>query len=282
MPRPERSGQGPASPLRRVRERVAEFSAAMPTESFTVTAETRGVITRAPAGEDSDYVDKFILVETAMGWGSAFCPHHDRHLDGRAIGADARTLRSGHVCVDIAALDAAAGALRMEPSHSVTARGTTHRKGRVRAELVAAEVDRVLSPRRPARVLLVGVTAAMVEVLTERGHSVLASDLDPQVVGADIHGVRVHHGTETPRLLAQADAAVVTGMTTTTETVGEVVTAADAGEVPLVFFAQTGGRICPLLLDHCSGAVVAERFPYYMLSGDTTFDIYRSGDGGDR
>ncbi|MEU1847917.1 DUF364 domain-containing protein [Streptomyces sp. NPDC019990] len=177
--------------------------------------------------------------------------------------------------MDIAALDAAAGALRMEPSHSVTAGGTTHHKGRVRSELVAAEVDRVVLPGGPARVLLVGVTAAMVEVLVERGHSVLASDLDPGIIGSEVHGVRVHSGTETCRLLARADAAVITGMTTTTGTVDDVVAAAEAHDVPLVVFAQTGGHVFPLMLDRCSGAVVAERFPFYMLSGDTTFDIYR-------
>ncbi|MFF5963990.1 Rossmann-like domain-containing protein [Streptomyces collinus] len=275
MPPPDPDPQSPATLLGLARERIAALSTALTPESFTITAETRGVITRALGGEGADYLDKFILLETALGWGSAFCPHHDRHTEGRAIGADARVLRSGHVCVDIAALDAAAIAIRMQPSHSVTAGGTTHQKGKVRAELVAAEVDRVLPSAGPARVLLVGVTAAMVEVLVERGHSVLASDLDPEIIGSEVHGVRVHPGTETPQLLAEADAAVISGMTTTTETVDDVVAAAVAGDVPLIVFAQTGGRLFPLMLGHCSGAVVAELFPFYMLSGNTTFDIYR-------
>jgi Putative heavy-metal chelation len=179
----------------------------------------------------------------------------------------------------IAALDAVFAELCREADDQHVISGSNIEKAEGRASLIASEVTRLLgSMRRPARVANIGVVGDVVDALKRSPEvEVLASDFYQQIVGRTIHGVEVAHGSLTPQIVADADVALVTGMTLANGTIDEIMDVAQANGTAVVVFAQTGAHFAELYCDLGVRTVISEPLPFYLTgSGPTTIDVFRA------
>jgi hypothetical protein len=191
----------------------------------------------------------------------------------------------------IAALDAAYYSLNAKPTQSYTINGTNMEKAGQRSQIVCEEVFSLLGSRAPkagkkSRVTVVGVVGGFLKILTERSElDVQAVDFSPTAVGKTIHGVWVedgtksgslHKGDRTLELIAKADIALVTGMTLATNTLGEIITAAQKNRTALVLFTETGANFASEYCELGIDTVVSEPFPFYLSGyGATQINIFR-------
>jgi hypothetical protein len=199
------------------------------------------------------------------------------------IGLDAIDSALGVGAWRIAALDAVFAELCRQPDDMCVIDGSNITKARARADVVAREVERVLGAmalpsERPARVVNVGVVGDFLSALNEHPEvEVFASDYYQQIVGRTLRGVKVEHGSMTPRLVAEADVALVTGMTLANGTLDEILGVARKSDTAVVLFAQTGAHFAEVYCETGVTAVISEPLPFY-LSGDgpCRIDLFRA------
>jgi uncharacterized UPF0146 family protein len=211
------------------------------------------------------------------GQGCCYCTGDDQR--GRElVGTDARELVGLQTCISIAALDSLFASIPRQPVAVHELRGTPIDKTAVRTRIIADEALRLLGHvcgRRP-KVLNVGVVGNVIRDLSERGCEVQATDLEPEMIGREVHGVRVEDGYRTHQLVAQADLAIVTGMTIATDSLGLILEAARASGTKLLIFAETGANFGQ---EYCRtlgvDTVVSEPFPFYIFQGTSTIEVFR-------
>jgi uncharacterized UPF0146 family protein len=145
-----------------------------------------------------------------------------------------------------------------------------------------AEAERLLgqacrTDRKP-RVVNVGVVGNLVSGLAARGCEVLATDLEPEMIGKVVSGVEVQDGTRTFDFVRDADLAVVTGMTLATDSLDLIISEARQAGTKLLIFAETGANFGE---EYCRtlgvDTVVSEPFPFYIFQGLSTIEVYRNG-----
>jgi hypothetical protein len=191
----------------------------------------------------------------------------------------------------IAALDAAYYSLNAKPTKSFTISGTNMEKAGQRSQIICEEVFSLLASRTPkwgkkARVSVVGVVGGFLKILTERSDlEVQAVDFSPTAIDKTIHGVQVedgtkqgshHKGDRTLELIANADVALVTGMTLANDTLGEIITVSQKHRTALVLFAETGANFASEYSELGINTVVSEPFPFYLSGyGSTQINVFR-------
>lgn len=245
--------------------------------------------------EESIFNLNYILSQT-VGQG---CCHFESGrdepiLDESFIGKNIQNIPMTNNAFRISALDAVYSSLNGSPDVSHKISGSNIQKAHKRAEIVCSEALRILRKKRPkhgarAGVLNVGVVGSFLSILSKRSElNVMASDLYKGVVGKTIHGIQVENGTKvgssvkgdrTLELVADADVAIVTGMTLANNTLGGILSTALENKTSLVVFAETGSNFaheyCMMGVD----AVVSEPFPFYLTgSGPVKINVYRKND----
>lgn len=230
-----------------------------------------------PTGADAAYADRLFIVSTTGGDGYCGCPHPEAIFDAADFPEAGTIPETVHSCIQIALADASLGAIQCEPSSRTQLIGTIEEKAQKRAEIVRQEIVKLLGNRkesRAAQVGMVGVVGSIIHELRQAGMQVSATEFDDTLIGQNISGVTVTSGEMTPQMIKDSDVALITGMTIATETLGPVLAAAEEGDTPLVFFAQTGVNILRTLTFPVPTAIVAEKFPHYMWPGTTDIELY--------
>jgi len=188
------------------------------------------------------------------------------------IGQDVLATRFDGSAWDIAALDAVYADLCGPPTRTFTIEGTNVEKALRRAEVVCEEVLSLAArsfrerDRTALQVLNVGVVGDFLAILGRAGVRLHASDFFEGIVGRRVHDVLVRHGSETLALVAEADVALVTGMTLANGTFDDILSTARQHGTRVVVFAQTGAHFATAYRDHGVDVVVSEPQPFY-LSG---------------
>ena len=156
------------------------------------------------------------------------------------------------------------------PDQIFTQGGSYQDKADFRSQLVTEG----LSAGR--RVLLVGLVTEFVRDMIARDVEVSISDMSPELTGVEVHGIPVvNEGNEwTLGQLAICDAAIVTGAAFATNTVDTILDIAKANGTELHFYLETGSNFAPHLIDRGVKSVIAEKFPFYDLPGQTQFEVY--------
>lgn len=197
------------------------------------------------------------------------------------IGIDAVASDLGGGAWQIAALDAVYAQLCRAPDERIALDGSNIDKARARAETVQKEVERLIErvaqPASQPKVLNVGVVGDFLTTLGRHADVTLtASDYYQRIVGTDVSGVTVQHGSMTTRLVADADVAIITGMTLATGTLDEIFAVARENNTEIMLFAQTGAHFAEVYLELGAATVLAEPLPFY-LSGDgiSMINIFR-------
>lgn len=200
------------------------------------------------------------------------------------LGADAVMNDLGGGAWKIAALDSVYAQLCGAPDRRITLDGSNIDKAHTRAEVVRREVYRLLERKTPTaakpKILNVGVVGDFLSALqSSTDISLTASDYYLRIVDKKVAGVTVQHGSATPRLVAEADIAIVTGMTLATGTLDEIFAVAREHGTAVILFAQTGAHFAEVYLELGAATVLAEPLPFY-LSGDgvSMINIFRASE----
>jgi uncharacterized protein (DUF4213/DUF364 family) len=123
----------------------------------------------------------------------------------------------------------------------------------------------------------VGVVGDFLEELRRLKEArVTASDFYQGIVGHRPAGVFVEHGSRTLELVAEADVAVVTGMTLANGTLEDIIATARSSGTRIVVFAETGAHFgseyCRMGID----VTISEPLPFYLSGpGRSTLKIFR-------
>ena len=247
----------------------------------------------------------YVLAQT-LGIG---CSYYDPDIETplmeeSLLGRNVLEQDLGSRVLRVAALDAVYRSLKTSPAESILLDGTNVDKAKKRGELICHEVFSLLK-KRPARagaftVLNVGVVGSILSILMshktyglhpDMNIHVTATDLYERIIGSQVHGVTVEHGTygiaerhtsqvslgaRTLELVAEADVAIVTGMTLANGTLNGILNTALNNGTALIIFAETGANFASEYCTMGFDVVVSEPFPFYLTSdGPTQIDIYR-------
>jgi hypothetical protein len=223
--------------------------------------------------------DRFIIVQTTTSIGVAFVESSPAvPIDG--VGASLLDFwQASSGAWRIASIDALCRRNLPFPDREILLRGSSSMKGIARANFVVDEVQRLVGELAGATVTMLGAVGTILATLDERGATISATDLSSGAIGHVVRGCRVEDGHEaevTRRNLEQADVALVTGMTATTESLMRVLEEARRADCLVVVFAQTGASVASRYLRLGASAVVSEPYPFYLLPGDSLVRSYRA------
>lgn len=216
----------------------------------------------------------FLAVTTGQG-----CCHYatDLNLDKNMVGKDARDYIARKSGVSIALLDSIYSVFPREPYQVHELHGSPADKADKRSSLIVDEGARLVTGKKnkEIRVVNVGAVSEIVEKLSARGYRTFATDLDEDIIGQSLHGVTIESGRKTVEYVKNCDLALVTGMTLATDTLDEIVAAAQESGTKLLLFAETGAHFAE---EYCRtigiDTVVSEPFPFYVHQGMSTIAVY--------
>jgi hypothetical protein len=221
----------------------------------------------------------WFLVSQTVGQGSCYCDQ-ELVLDDSLIGKDAREVIQERDCYSISVLDSIYASIPKKPFRVHEIRGDSIQKTALRNGILLGEVEAALGPVKAERpkILNVGVLGNLIKSLADKGYSVAATDLDDGIIGTSVHGTLIEHGSRTYHHIADADVAVITGMTLTTDAMGDIIDTCKKQGTKIVIFAETGANFGE---EYCStlgvDSVVSELFPFYIFQGVSTIEVHRKG-----
>ncbi len=261
-----------------LRDRFLGQAATFSDDDFLIRGIWKVELAFRPNPAERRFQYTFWLAMT-RGQGCCYCTGDDPR--GRdLVGTDARELIREQTCISIATLDSLYASLPRSPTARHELVGNPVEKTKLRTDIILTEAQRLLeqmeiSGRRP-RVVNVGVVGNVVRSLCEGGCQVFATDLERDMVGSTVHGVKVEDGYRTLDRVQESDLAIVTGMTIATDSLGLIIEAARKSGTKLLIFAETGANFGE---EYCRtfgvDTVVAEPFPFYIFQGRSTIEIYR-------
>jgi hypothetical protein len=261
-----------------LKEQALRKTAHLPADAFTIRGFWKVEFAFLPNPAERTFHLNFLVAQT-VEQGSCYYDN-DLEINQALLGRDAREIISEAGCYEIALLDSLYASIPRSPAEVHELRGNTVEKAVKRSQIIADEVERLMERMGalPARttVVYVGVVGNLLKALRKKGYNVLATDFDPKIVGASLHGVTVEDGTRTYQAVRDADVAVVTGMTLSTGTLNDIVRVCQEHQTKLVIFAETGANFGEVYSRTIGvDVVVSEPFPFYVLQGLTTIEIYR-------
>ena len=180
--------------------------------------------------------------------------------------------------VNIALLDAMFSSLSPKADEEFLISGED--KAGQRADIVCNEVQNMsrkkILPERP-KIVNVGAIGCIIEKLSNKGMDVTATDLDKDIIGKELAGVRIADGAlHTERLVAESDIALITGMTISNGSLPELIKIAKENNTKIMMVSETGagfGRAYCDLFD--IDVVVSEPYPFYVFRCYSEIKIYR-------
>ncbi len=261
-----------------LRDRALKLTSGLKAEDFIIRGIWKIDLAFQPSLDERLFRYSFLVAQT-VGQGTCYCDK-DLKVDESLVGKDAREVISEKDCYSIAILDSLYASIPRKPKRVYELVGNSIDKAIKRSAILLDEVEREISKVKPkgdtASIVNVGALGTLIKSLMMKGYIVYATDLDQSIIGRKIHGVEIRHGSETYALLKDADVAVITGMTLTTDTLGDIISFAKRYNTRIVMFAETGANFGE---EYCRSlgidVVVSEPFPFYIFQGLTRIEIYR-------
>lgn len=153
---------------------------------------------------------------------------------------------------------------------------TSSEKLRWRTEIIFQESQKILGKDPNKKVVNVGVVGDIIRKFIQEGYTVLGTDFDKNIVGSTLFGrANIYDGTETNKLISEADLAIVTGMTISTQTLDGIIETAKTHNTKLIIYAETGANLAPYYLEEGVDCYISEEFPFYIFNGNSKIKIYR-------
>ncbi len=195
------------------------------------------------------------------------------------VGHDAREMITDKYCpVNIAILDAMFSSLSPKADEEFLISGED--KAGQRADIVCNEVQNMsrqkLLPEQP-KIVNVGAIGCIIEKLRNKNMIVTATDFDKSIIGKELSGIKIADGAlYTEKMVAEADLALITGMTVSNGSLPELMKIAKENNTKIMMVSETGsgfGRAYCDLFD--IDVVVSEPYPFYIFRCDSVIKIYR-------
>jgi Putative heavy-metal chelation len=205
---------------------------------------------------------------------------HKSELDAM-VGKDAREMiKDEYSPVNIALLDAMFASLSPKADEDFLISGED--KAGQRADIICNEVQNMcrkkLLPKQP-KVVNVGAIGCIIEKLSKKDMIVTATDLDKTIINKKLCGVKIADGAvHGERMIADADLAVITGMTISNGSLPAIIKLAKENNTKIMMVSETGsgfGRVYCDLFD--IDVVVSEPYPFYIFRCYSEIKIYRKG-----
>jgi len=224
----------------------------------------------------------YVIVQTVNQGCSYYENEEDPSISEKFIGKNVLDFPTSYRCFDIAGLDAVFAHLIHKPDNSYVIKGTNIQKAISRAEIVVDESLLALEKCKPKKgnkyvVVNVGVVGQFLECLSHRDNLILkASDYYKEIVNRQIHGIKVEYGSFTNDLIANADLAIITGMTLSNNTLDGILDVAKRNNTKVAMFAETGAHFAEECCQFGIDVVISEPLPFYLTGpGPTSINIYR-------
>jgi len=218
-----------------------------------------------------------MLVQT-VGEGACYCSTIPFLEEGYyLLGKDCREAEFKYRCFEVSTTDAMYSAFEKTPDETFSMSGTSAEKALWRSRIIVDETLRLLELAgiEGGSVVNVGVIGNIVRMLSHKGLTVYGTDEDPALVGAELEGIPVYGEDRTVEMVERCDAAVMTGMIISTDTMEDILDAARRSGTKLIMFCETGANLCDEYVKLGVDSAVAEPFPFYIFGGTTRIDIYR-------
>lgn len=226
---------------------------------------------------------RYVVVQTINQGCSYYENQEDPGISEKFLGKNVLDFSTSYRCFDIAGLDAVYSHLIRKPDKSYTIEGANFDKAMSRANIVVNESLLTLRERKPKKgnkyvVVNVGVVDQFLECLSRHNDLILkASDYYIGIVDRQVRGIRVAHGTQTNKLIADADLAIITGMTLANGTLDKILDVAKKNNTRLAMFAETGSHFAAEYCQSGIDVVISEPLPFYLDGpGPCEINIYRS------
>ncbi len=229
---------------------------------------------------------RYMLAQT-IGQG---CSYYDPSMEEPGLsetflGRNILEIATENRCLKVAMLDAAFCSMhRGTPSKQHVLDGNNVDKADQRAEIICEEILSWLKRQnrkkgRNLKIANVGVVGNILSILnSHKDVELTASDYYAGIVGKSVHGTYVEHGGKTPELIAEADLALVTGMTLANDTLDDILDTALESKTALAIFAETGAHFAQEYCRMGVEIVFSEPFPFYLsCPGRTQIDVYERG-----
>jgi hypothetical protein len=215
--------------LSKIRNKVLERINEVPPEALIVRGiwHIEYVINLSPERGSPILHLGYVVVQTIeQGCSYYEIPQEDPGINEKLLGKNIIEFDSTiNLCYYIAGLDAVYHYLCGNPYKKYKLKGSNFEKAKERAQIVVDEAMKTLSNSTPKNgkkfvIVNIGVVGQFLALLSKRTDTVVyASDFYGGVVGREFFGVRVSHGSQTEKLVAEADLAIVTGMTLANNTI---------------------------------------------------------------
>lgn len=263
--------------LRFLREKGIDKSKDYPDESFRIRGLWRTDLLFQPNPVERTFKYVYMLVQTVKE-GACYCSTIPFLEEGYyLLGQDCREVEFKYRCFEVSTTDAMYSAFEKTPDETFSMSGTSAEKALWRSRIIVDETLRLLELAgiEGGSVVNVGVIGNIVRMLSDKGLTVYGTDEDPALVGAELDGIPVYGEDRTVEMVERCDAAVMTGMIISTDTMEDILDAARRSGTKLIMFCETGANLCDEYVKLGVDSAVAEPFPFYIFGGTTRIDIYR-------
>jgi hypothetical protein len=158
------------------------------------------------------------------------------------------------------------------PDKVIAKRGPYELKANFRSKLIT---DRI---KKGKKVALVGLVTEFIRDLLAKQCKVSICDLSPELRNKTVYDLPISTlgNGQTLKLIAAADYAIVSGATFSSNTIDSILDTAKQHNTDLYFYLETGSNFAPFLIEAGAKFVLAEKFPFYDLPGETLFEIYEA------
>ena len=250
-----------------------ERSRAYPDEEFRLRGLWDLDIRFQPTPEERLFKYTTAIAQT-RGQGCCYAPpDYSVSFDPELFRKDARDIEFTDQFIEIAVLDAIYASFDYSAAKTYELRGDPTEKSRQRTDILLQEIQKSVEGIEDPSLLNIGVLGNVISELAATDITTYATDMDPEILGTEVHGVTIEEPTKNGDRLANVDTALVTGMTLATESLGAIIERANKYDTDLILFAETGSNFAK---EYCSlgvDVVVREPFPFYIFQGVSEIEV---------
>ncbi len=264
-----------------IRRRIIRESSNLPEDRRLIRgAWTLKIAFQPDPGERLFQYDVSIVQVEEQGAAYSFAGTADHEQLKSFVNRDAaECIPESPSAVGVAILDALCGSVKTPAAESFQIQGTSVEKAVRRAEIISSEVNLIAGKiNRPrAKICNVGAIGNIIKALSDAGHAVSVTDLEPDIIGKTLHGSQVMDGNKhTLSGVAESDIAVVTGMTFANGALDGIARAARESGTKILLVAETGAWVGERFIQEAGAeTVISEPFPFYIFSGASTINVFR-------
>lgn len=232
-----------------------------------------------PSNNGRIFQYKYLIVQTKFGQGCAYSINTTYNVNelSKLIGEDCLSEVITDGALQVACLDALSNKLNFNYcSETIELQGKSEYKLCMRSSLIVAEAKRMIGDLKGKRILNVGVVGDIIKSFIEEECEIAGTDFDDNIIGSKLFDkVSIYSGKYTTSLIKDADIAIVTGMTITTNSLDEIIRACKMFGVKLIIFAETGANMGQYYVKHGADVYIGEKYPFYIFDGKSTIEITR-------